>query len=149
MVSGVKLAATIIVLVLGCAGVMAFGFGRRDGVVRYEVRFDIVGVDGVSREGASVWETRVSRNPFGRTYHTTLRGEAITVGRRLCGRLASSGPQWSNRGRPDGDDSGKPVQGRRACVFIGFRSRQPGRHSSNDRTSSRLVEDAALRARIG
>lgn len=58
---------------------MAFGFGRRDGVVRYEVRFDIVGVDGVSREGASVWETRVSRNPFGRTYHTTLRGEAITV----------------------------------------------------------------------
>lgn len=69
----------IIVIVLIGAFLWLAGFGDSKGRVRFSVRLDLVGLDGVSRTATSVWESKISSNPFG-GYHMTLRGEAIVVG---------------------------------------------------------------------
>lgn len=73
-----KSLSIIIVIVLIGTFLWLSGFGQSKGPVRFAVRLDLVGLDGISRSGTSVWESKISANPFG-GYHMTMRGEAIVV----------------------------------------------------------------------
>ena len=78
----------IIVILLIGAFLWLAGFGESKGRVRFSVRLDLVGLDGVSRNATSVWESKISSNPFG-GYHMTLRGVAIVVGDGANGAYAA------------------------------------------------------------
>ncbi len=83
-----RLTINIVVLVLiGAIFWLAALFSSKSRV-RFCVRLDLIGLDGVSRHATSVWESRIISNPFG-GYHMTLRGEAIVVGDGANGAYAA------------------------------------------------------------